>query len=171
MSFVIFALYTNKQKSKRTSSSCIRTLTDGVTGVQWNRCTNYFHLSLCVSITFYEIKSNTRMSIKYPQTPELAYDCFRTVMSATSNINDNTIIFDFEICIMSRQVSVTYGGWFVPCRIIVFSGRKGTTRKVAMRKPDKITFWWVFAWRPFAFSPRKHVYTTWHKSATIVTKG
>jgi len=24
-----------------------------------------------------------------------------------------------------------------------------------------------FAWRPFAFSPRKHVYTTWHKSATI----
>ena len=28
-------------------------------------------------------------------------------------------------------------------------------------------FWRVFAWRPFAFSPRKHVYTTWHKSATI----
>jgi len=35
-------------------------------------------------------------------------------------------------------------------------------------KPDKIAFWRVFAWRPFAFSPRKHVYTTWHKSATIV---
>ena len=26
---------------------------------------------------------------------------------------------------------------------------------------------WVFAWRPFTFSPRKHAYTTWHKSATI----
>jgi len=41
-------------------------------------------------------------------------------------------------------------------------------RKVAMRKPDKITFWRVFAWRHFAFSPRKHVFTTWHKSATIM---
>ena len=28
-----------------------------------------------------------------------------------------------------------------------------------------------FAWRPFAFSPRKHAYTTWHKSATIVYWG
>ena len=26
------------------------------------------------------------------------------------------------------------------------------------------------AWRPFAFSPRKHAYTTWHKSATILNK-
>jgi len=25
----------------------------------------------------------------------------------------------------------------------------------------------LFAWRPIAFLPRKHVYTTWHKSATI----
>ena len=56
-----------------------------------------------------------------------------------------------------------YGGWFVPCHIILFSGRKGATRK-----PAKITFWRVFAWRPYACSPRKHVYTTWHKSATIV---
>jgi len=41
--------------------------------------------------------------------------------------------------------SCIYGGWFVPCRIIVFSGRKGATRKPAK--------WWrfrVFAWRPFA---------------------
>ena len=28
-------------------------------------------------------------------------------------------------------------------------------------------FWRVFALRPFAFSPRKHVHTTWRKSATI----
>jgi len=32
---------------------------------------------------------------------------------------------------------------------------------------EKVTIWRVFVWRPFAFSPRKHVYTTWHKSATI----
>ena len=44
-----------------------------------------------MSITFYEIQSNTRLSIKQPQAPELAYDCFRTVMSATSNLNDNII--------------------------------------------------------------------------------
>ena len=48
------------------------------------------------------------------------------------------------------------------CRIFCLA-----RRKVAMRKPDKITFYQVFAWRPFAFSPRKHVYTTWHKSSTI----
>jgi len=40
-------------------------------------------------------------------------------------------------------------------------------RKIAMRKHKKVIIWQVFAWRPFAFSPRKHVYTTWHKSATI----
>jgi len=77
-----------------------------------------------------------------------------------------------------------YSGWFVPCRISVFSGRKCENamrcvfgyclsylclagRKVAMRKLAKITIWQVFAWRPFAFSPRKLDYTTWHKSATI----
>ena len=32
-------------------------------------------------------------------------------------------------------------------------------RKVAMRKPVKITIWRIFALRPFAFSPRKHVYS------------
>jgi len=42
-----------------------------------------------MSKTFYEIKSNTWLSIEQPQTPELAYDCFRTVMSATSILNDN----------------------------------------------------------------------------------
>ena len=36
-------------------------------------------------------------------------------------------------------------------------------RKVAMRKPDKITFWRIYARRPFVFSPRKHIYMTWHK--------
>jgi len=71
----------------KTSSSGIRTLPDGVTGAYSNRCTNYLYL--CMSLTFYEIKSNTRLSIKLPRTPELAYDCFRTVMSATSNLNDN----------------------------------------------------------------------------------
>jgi len=38
-----------------------------------------------------------------------------------------------------------YGGWFMSFRIIVFSRRKGATRKPAK--------WWlfrVFAWRPFA---------------------
>ena len=40
-------------------------------------------------------------------------------------------------------------------------------RKVATRKHEKVTIWRVFAWRPFAFSPRKHDNTTWHKSATI----
>ena len=42
--------------------------------------------------TFYEIKSNTWLSIKQPQPPELAHDCFRTVMSATSILNNNTSI-------------------------------------------------------------------------------
>jgi len=28
----------------------------------------------------------TRLSIKQPQTPELAYDCFRTVMSAVTKL-------------------------------------------------------------------------------------
>ena len=65
MSFVICALNTTKQKGlKKTSSSGIRTLTDGVPGAHSNRYTNYFYLSLCMSITFYEIKSNTRLSIK-----------------------------------------------------------------------------------------------------------
>ena len=41
-------------------------------------------------------------------------------------------------------------------------------RKIAMRKHEKVTIWRVFAWRLFAFSPRKHDNTTWHKSATIV---
>ena len=40
-------------------------------------------------------------------------------------------------------------------------------RKVAMRKHEKGTILRVFAWRLFAFSPRKHAYTTWHKSATM----
>jgi len=40
----------------------------------------------------FEIKSITRLSIKQPQTPELAYDSFRTVMSATSNLNDNNVL-------------------------------------------------------------------------------
>jgi len=61
------------KRFKKTSSSGIRTLTDGVTGAHSNSCNNYFYLSLCLS-----------------QTPELAYDCFRTEMSATSNLNDNT---------------------------------------------------------------------------------
>jgi len=34
-------------------------------------------------------------------------------------------------------------------------------------KTRKVTIWRVFAWRLFAFSPWKHVNTTWHKSATI----
>jgi len=90
MSLVICALNITKQNGfKKNSSSGVRTLTDDVTGAHSNRCTNYFYLSLCMSITFYEIKSNTRLSIKSPQTPELAYDCFRTVISATSNLNDN----------------------------------------------------------------------------------
>ena len=38
------------------------------------------------------------------------------------------------------------------------------------RKHENVTIWRVFAWRPFAFSPRKHVYTTWHKSATILCR-
>jgi len=71
--------------------------------------------------------------------------------------------------------TIYYGGWFVPFRIIVFSVWKGEKaphenppngdflcfwllfvvlclagRKVAMRKPAKITIWGVFAWRPFA---------------------
>jgi len=87
MSFVICALNTTKQKGLK---KYIRTLIDGETGAHSKRYTNYFYLSLCMSITFYEIKSNTRLSIKSPQTPELSYDCFRTVMSATSNFNDNT---------------------------------------------------------------------------------
>jgi len=62
MSFVVCALNTTKHIT--TSSSGIGTLTDGVTGAHSNRCTNYFYLSLCMSITFYEIKSNTRLSIK-----------------------------------------------------------------------------------------------------------
>ena len=94
MLFLICALNTTKQKDiKKTSSSGIWTLTDGVTGAHSNRYnTNFFYLSLCMSITFYEIKSNTWLSIKQPQTPELAYVCFRTIMSATSNLNDNNSI-------------------------------------------------------------------------------
>ena len=41
-------------------------------------------------------------------------------------------------------------------------------RKVAMRNHEKVTIWRVFAWGLFAFLPRKHDNTTWHKSATIV---
>ena len=41
-------------------------------------------------------------------------------------------------------------------------------RKVAMRKHEIVITWRVFVWRLFAFSPRKHAYTTWHKSATII---
>ena len=51
-----------------------------------------------MSITFYVIKSNTWL-IKQPQTPELAYVCFRTVMSATSNLNDNNIKYSLIVCI------------------------------------------------------------------------
>ena len=54
-------LNTTKQK---TSSSGNRTLTDGVTGAHSNRCTYYLYISLCMSITCYEIKSNTRLPIK-----------------------------------------------------------------------------------------------------------
>jgi len=43
-------------------------------------------------------------------------------------------------------------------------------RKVAMQKHEKVTIWRVFAWRLFAFSPRKHDNTKWHKSATIVLR-
>jgi len=97
MSFVICALntsYTTKQKvlNKLLLDSGIRTLTDGVTGARSNRCTYYLYLSLCMPITFYKIKSNTRPSIKQPQTPELAYESFRTVKSATSNLNDNNMM-------------------------------------------------------------------------------
>jgi len=63
MSFVICALNTTKQKVKKTSSSDIRTLTDGVTGAHSNRCTNYLYLTLFMSITIYEIKSKTRLLI------------------------------------------------------------------------------------------------------------
>ena len=117
-----------------------------------------------------------------------------------------------RLCILTERLFL-YGGWFVPCRIIVFSGRKGEKAPrehppngdffvfshgdlsprhtkvrhfscVAFSPPDcrifawrgerspcenKITFWRFFAWRPFALTPRKHVYTTWHKSATIVS--
>jgi len=77
------------KRYNNTSSIGIRTLADGVTGANSNRCTNYLYLLLCMQIRFYQIhvKSNTGLSIKQPQTPELhvAYDCFRTVMSATSN--------------------------------------------------------------------------------------
>jgi len=44
------------------------------------------------------------------------------------------------------------------CRIFAWRG--------VMRKPAKIPLG-GFPRRPFAFSPRKHAYTTWHKSATI----
>jgi len=65
MSFVIYALNTTKQKkNKKTSSSGIRTLIDGVTRAHSKRCTHYFYLSLCMPITVYEIKCNTRLSIK-----------------------------------------------------------------------------------------------------------
>ena len=53
------------------------------------------------------MKSKTRLSIKQPQTPELGYDCFRIVMSATLNQNDN-------MCICRTQTFVviyTYMLW------------------------------------------------------------
>jgi len=79
------------------------------------------------------------------------------------------------------------GGWFMPCRINVSSGRK--RERSPRENPPKWWFCRVFAWRPFA-SPvkdttnssrkrnawnvayfrvagRKHDNTTWHKSATI----
>jgi len=37
------------------------------------------------------------MPIKLPQTPELAYDCFRTVVSVTLNGYDNYNISVYEI--------------------------------------------------------------------------
>jgi len=51
------------------------------------------------------------------------------------------------------------------CRIFARRGERSPREKHA-----KITYWRVFAWRPFAFSPRKHVYATWHKSATLTIK-
>ena len=44
---------------------------------------------------FYDIKSNIRLPSKQRQTPKPAYGCFRTVMSATLNQNDKTIIAAF----------------------------------------------------------------------------
>ena len=41
-------------------------------------------LSILYVKTFNEIKSNIRLPGTQLQTPELAYDCFRTVMGATS---------------------------------------------------------------------------------------
>jgi len=50
--------------------------------------------------------------------------------------------------------------------VSLLGGAKGRHAKTRQNQPAKITIWQVFAWRPFAFSPRKHDYTTWHKSAT-----
>ena len=108
MSFVICVLNTTKQKGIKKTSSGIRTITDRVTGAHSNRCSNYFYLSLCMSITNYPIKSNTRLSIKQPQTPELAYDCFGTVTSATSNLNDNINDHQCIWCKMVYQHGVNY---------------------------------------------------------------
>jgi len=58
-----------------------------------------------MSLTFYEIKSNTQLSNKQPQTPELLYDCFRTVMSATSNLNDNAITTRISLPTISKSVT------------------------------------------------------------------
>ena len=49
------------------------------------------------------------------------------------------------------------------CRIFAWRGERSPCEN-----PTKSPFGGFFAWRPFAFSPRKHVYTTWHKSATIM---
>jgi len=45
-------------------------------------------------------------------------------------------------------VCMYYGGWFVPCRISVFSGRK--REKAPRENPPNVDFFSVFAWRPFA---------------------
>ena len=94
MSLVICELNTITNLSKKvlkTSSSGLRTLPDGMTGAHSNRCTNYLYLYMCMSLTFCERKSKTRLLIKLLQTPELAYDYFRTVINATSSSMTTTM--------------------------------------------------------------------------------
>jgi len=49
----------------------------------------HFELLVLHVKSFYKIKSNIRLPSEQLQTPEQAYDCVWTVMSATSNQNDN----------------------------------------------------------------------------------
>ena len=59
-----------------------------MTGAHSNCCTKHFDLLLL------QVKSNIRLPSKQPQTPELAYDYFRTVISATSNQYDINLLID-----------------------------------------------------------------------------